>query len=256
MSEVSVEDRQKLLEQSAMRARLYARDGINRDLVDAGQLALKAMLPAADAKRALSIPKRMGDLTGKRIGGSVVGACVGRDPRQNNARIYDVSCAGCGRSQFRSSSLLGWKLRHGGSVECPGCVTERARGRQAEREEAFRERARQGGPVYTVFEVMALQESVRAALIEKFGEPYDPDDFMPVPLHVAVGWPYSANDEVNHAWRTIEKNELERAKQRAYYERRVEKQRAEVGRDAVRLLEVMATGDTRAMFDVLREVES
>jgi len=246
--------RRRALEEAALRARLYARDGIHGDLIEGGRAAMRALMPSGDPPKKEIVPKRLGDLTGKTIGGSVVGARVGVRER-DGATMYEVPCAGCGATQLRASSALGHTLRKDGTVECPRCRAERWRGMRAEREAMFRARARAGGPVWTTAEVMSLRASVLAGLVAAFGEPVDPDDSMPVPLVIAPGYPWSVGDRTKDAWRSIERETVARMKEREREERRLEKAMLEVGKEAAKLLATINTGDTRAMLDVLSEIE-
>jgi hypothetical protein len=246
--------RQLALEESAMRARLFARDGINGDLIEAGRAAMRALLPAGDPPKRSPLPKRLGNLTGMTIGGVIVGEKIGNRGASGEA-VYEVPCAGCAKVQHRGSSQLGRTLRVGSTVECPSCAQERRRGAQAARSQSLVERVKAGGPVWSTGEVMLLRDLVLADLVSKFGEPVDPDDSMPVPLVTANGWPWSHGDKTKDAWRSIEREYAERLREKEREERRLLKYNFEVGKEAAALLAVVATGDARAMLDVLSEVD-
>jgi hypothetical protein len=240
--------RQQALAESAMRARLFAKDGINGDLIEAGRAAMRALLPSGDPPKRVPIPKRLGDLTGMTIGGSVVGRKTGHHRETNGETIYEVPCSSCAATQLRGASQLGKTLRVGSVLECPRCARERRHSASAARSQSIMERVRAGGPIWTTGEVAHLRAIVLTALIDEFGEPVDPDDMMPVPLETANGWPWSHGDKTNDAWRSIEREHQERARVKEREDRRV-------GKEAAALLAVVATGDARAMLDVLSEVD-
>jgi len=248
------DDRQRAIDESAMRARLFARDGLNGDLIEAGRAAMRALLPSDDPPKREPLPKRLGNLTGMAIGGVVVGKKIGNRGQSGEA-VYEVPCAGCAKPQIRGSSQLGRTLRVGSTVECPRCAQERRSGAQAARAQSLVERVKAGGPVYSTGEVMLMRDLVLAALVSEFGEPRDPDDAMPIPLVIANGWPWSHGDKTKDAWRSIEREYAERLREKEREERRLLKYNVEVGKEAAALLAVVATGDARAMLDVLSEVD-
>ena len=245
--------RQQALNESAMRARLFAKDGINGDLIEAGRAAMRALMPSGDSPKREPIAARRNAVVGEYVGNSIVGKRVGT--HRNGGRLHEVTCGGCGDIQLRTSGALNYALRNGRSIECPRCFRERSNGAQAARFAALQERIRAGGPVWTTYEVMQLREAVQAALVNEFGEPVDPDDSMPLPLETANGWPWSYGARTKDAWRSIEREYQERLRETERGERRLLKYNVEVGKEAAALLAVVATGDARAMLDVLSEID-
>jgi hypothetical protein len=237
-----------------MRARLFARDGIQGDLVEGAMAAMRALMPNGDPPKQERAPKRLGVLTGMLIGGTVVGEEVVGRRSANGSRIYVVPCAGCAAPQWRDSGRLGVILRRGGNVECPACIAERCRGAKIARARTITDRVLAGGPVWTWAEVNFLCEAVLAALVSEFGETVDPDDSMPVPLETANGWPWSHADKTSGAWRSLEREHVERLREKER-ERLLTKALIEDGKEAVALLSAISEGDARAMFDVLGEIQ-
>jgi hypothetical protein len=75
--EIDSNVRQQALEESALRARLFARDGVNGDLIEAARAAMRAFLPDGDSPKQQPVAARRSVVVGERIGDSVVGARVG-----------------------------------------------------------------------------------------------------------------------------------------------------------------------------------
>ena len=106
--------------------------------------------------------------------------------------IWSALC-GCGKMQIRSSAQINSALRRKHSLSCPECVTEYRTGRFGYLQDlrsAFRlERVLDGGPIWSDFEVIQLQDEIRADLEEEFGA-IDPDSRMKLDdMQIAAGWP-------------------------------------------------------------------
>src|SRR5271170_3723275 len=86
-------------------------------------------------------------LTGRHVGGSVVGTRIAQYP--NGIAIFEVTCR-CGRALRRNSSTLRYAIRHGLSVECQQCRKDSGGG--VWETASLLRRVADGGPVYTDYE--------------------------------------------------------------------------------------------------------
>ena len=149
-------------------------------------------------------------------------------------RIWSTLC-GCGKKQIRSSGEINSALRRKHSLSCPECVTEYRTGRfgylQDEKSAARLERVLDGGPIWSAFEVIQLQNEIRADLEEEFGA-IDPDSRMKLDdMQIATGWPNGRKTQETRDREDVEKQKRRRrAEQERYqYQKAVEaSKRAEV----------------------------
>lgn len=232
-----------------LRVQLVARDGLVGDRLEVerltGEVFGKAPQPAPpppDVFRETDAGGRWCRrriAVGDRIGTSTVRRQVGVFDGQT---VFEVDCAGCGATQLRGAAQLNHALRWGREVSCPTCLTETNRGRRYARAADRVDRVRDGGPVYTSWEIEQLCEQVRADLVEAFGVAETDDDRMQLADMVsATGWPYS------------------RAETQAVVEQAAARREGEVARDKARLDAIANkqwAGDAAIAADVLRAVES
>jgi len=118
-------------------------------------------------------------LTGRHVGGSVVGTRIAQYP--NGIAIFEVTCR-CGRALRRNSSTLRYAIRHGLSVECQQCRKDSGGG--VWETASLLRRVADGGPVYTDYETEDICSEVMEELEATFGPRVER---IPLPLYVEPG---------------------------------------------------------------------
>jgi len=192
-------DRLAELNVAALRTRLYSRDGLEGDKQQAERAMGRAMAPSLgpdpiEARYLREVPsggrrRAVSVKVGDRAGASVVLEFVGR---RGFHRIWKVSCGGCGKVQIRTSGDFNFAVRQQRSIACPDCLGELRMGVRMSRAAFFVERAREGGPVWTAYEIMVLQQQVLSALEENFGPVMEAVSVSE--MVVASGYPWSVKD--------------------------------------------------------------
>lgn len=135
---------------------------------------------------------RRNPVLGEAVGDALV---VARLEKVGGHQLWSVRC-GCGAMQIRTSGQINSALRTRRPLACPECVAEYRRGSadyaREERQRDRLDRVLEGGPVWSIDETQSLCDGVMADLEAEYGSL--PEPTLPLPIAVAVGWPYSARD--------------------------------------------------------------
>ena len=134
---------------------------------------------------------------GEKLGELTAIEVVGRS--RDGSNIWICKCS-CGGELLRASNLLIQAVREGRKPCCRKCLEELSGGRFAVRREALHEAFRKQyvdyRTLWTSSQTSMLMAGIRNDLEAEFGPTGEDDDDLQIPLHWAVGWPYSMADIV------------------------------------------------------------
>jgi len=134
---------------------------------------------------------------GEKLGELTAIEVVGRS--RDGSNIWICKCS-CGGEVLRASNLLIQAVREGRKPCCRKCLEELSGGRFAVRRkalhEAFRKQYVDYRTLWTSSQTSMLMAGIRNDLEAEFGPMGEDDNDLQIPLHWAVGWPYSMADIV------------------------------------------------------------